>query len=283
MSSIQFGTCSWNYDSWIDLVYSGKRNRAAEYLLEYSQKFDTVEVDSWFYKIPSPDEVGEYLSVSGDNLTFSCKLFNGITLTHHRSHSKGTQSEKNNDFLSIDLFNRYLDSIRKMHSRSRLVAIEMEFEYLNRQKMSSLDAFLKHLDTFFGSIDHDVPLAVETRNGNYLHEEYFSLLNKWNVSHVFSEKLYMPHIYEVYKKYDNLLTDKVIIRLLGGDRKKIEETTKGKWDKLVDEKPDLPQIVEMLKALEISGKKVFVYVNNHYEGCAPLTIEKINNHRKQKR
>ena len=153
----------------------------------------------------------------------------------------------------------------------------MEFEYLNRQKMPSLDVFLKHLDTFLASIDNDIPLAVETRNSNYLHEEYSSLLKKWNASHVFSEKLYMPHIYKVYEKYVDLLNDKVIVRLPGGDRKKIEETTKGKWDSLVDEKDDLPQIVEMLRDIGSSGKSVFVYVNNHYEGSAPLTIGKMIN------
>lgn len=133
-----------------------------------------------------------------------------------------------------------------MQYRSRLVAIEMELEYLNRQKMPSLDVFLKHLDTFFVSIEHDIPLTIETRNSNYLNEEYFSLLKKWNVSHVFSKKLYMPHIYEVYEKYGDQLNDKVIVRLLGGDRKIIEEIKEAKWGLLIEEKEDLPQIVEML-------------------------------------
>lgn len=33
---------------------------------EYFRKIDNVEVDSWFYKIPSPEEVGVYLSASGE-------------------------------------------------------------------------------------------------------------------------------------------------------------------------------------------------------------------------
>jgi len=273
-SSIQFGTCSWNYKSWTDLVYSSSRKHAADYLTEYGKKFPTVEIDSWFYKIPTSREVESYLEVAGKDLTFACKLFSGVTLTHHRS-TKGNSDEINDDFLSVKLFNHYVDEIKSMHSR--LVAIELEFEYLNQQKMPSLDVFLKALDTFFGSIDadHKVPLAVETRNGNYLHEEYFSLLKKWGVSHVFSEKMYMPHIYEVYEKFGDHLTDNVIIRLLGGDRKKIEEKTKGEWNRLVEEKADLQDVVSMLKQLKTSKKNAFVYVNNHYEGSAPLTIERI--------
>jgi uncharacterized protein YecE (DUF72 family) len=154
-------------------------------------------------------------------------------------------------------------------------AVELEFEYLNKQKMPSLDLFLCKLDDFFGAIKMRIPLAIEIRNGNYLHKDYFSLLKKWNISHVFSEKQYMPHIYEVYEKYGDYLNERVIIRLLGGDRKTIEEITKGNWDTIVDEKPDLPAIITMINDLASKGKSTFVYVNNHYEGSAPKTIQRI--------
>ena len=44
------GTCSWNYDSWIGLVYDRKAPYSAAYLNEYARKYPTVEVDSWFYR-----------------------------------------------------------------------------------------------------------------------------------------------------------------------------------------------------------------------------------------
>ena len=84
----------------------------------------------------------------------------------------------------------------------------------------------------------------------------------------------MPQIYDAYEKCSDLLNDKVLVRLFSGDRKKTEAITKGKWDKQ-NEKPDLPQIVEMLKAFESSEKLVYIYVSNHYNGYAPLTIGKI--------
>jgi len=85
----------------------------------------------------------------------------------------------------------------------------------------------------------------------------------------------MPHIYEVYEKFGHMFNDKVLVRLLGGDRKTIETTTKGSWNQLVDEKTDLPKIVDMFKDIDAKGKLLNVYVNNHYEGSAPLTIKKI--------
>ena len=44
---------------------------------------------------------------------------------------------------------------------------------------------------------------------------------------------------------------------------------------LVEEKADLPGIVDMFRDIDASGRLLNVYVNNHYEGSAPLTIDKI--------
>ena len=35
-------------------------------------------------------------------------------------------------------------------------------------------------------------------------------------------------------------------------------------------------IVEMIKDLKNRGVDVYLNVNNHYEGCAPMTIDKVN-------
>jgi uncharacterized protein YecE (DUF72 family) len=79
----------------------------------------------------------------------------------------------------------------------------------------------------------------------------------------------------VYEQFGSLLTNHSVVRLLGGDRKAIEEKTKERWDKLVDEKPDLPQVVNMIADMQKKGFSIQLYVNNHYEGSAPRTIEKI--------
>jgi len=157
----------------------------------------------------------------------------------------------------------------------RLFAVELEFEYLNLRKMPSLAVFLDALETFFSRIGTKLPLAVETRNANYLRPEYFQFLKDRDIAHVFSEKIYMPPIREVYDRFGHLLSGRAVVRLLGGDRKAIETKTGGRWDSLVEEKADLPGIVEMFRDIEASGRLLGVYVNNHYEGSAPLTIDKI--------
>jgi uncharacterized protein YecE (DUF72 family) len=266
---VWIGTCSWNYDSWVGLVYSRPRARAADYLREYSARFRTAEVDSWFYKIPDRGEALEYLGeIDDEDFAFTVKASEAISLTHARS--RGSKAlEPNPTFLSRELFATYVERIEPM--LPRIQAVMLEFEYLSREKMSSLEAFMKALSAFADGLPANVPLAVETRNKNYLVSEYFQFLASKRIIHVFSEKIYMPHVYEVYEKFGSYISGTSVIRLLGGDRKVIEERTGGKWDRIVDEKPDKARIAEMSKDISYRGGRVVININNHYEGSAPLT------------
>jgi uncharacterized protein YecE (DUF72 family) len=86
----------------------------------------------------------------------------------------------------------------------------------------------------------------------------------------------MPPVIDVFKKHSEQIGAPVIIRLHGPDRKQIEELTGKDWSKIVIPKDDklssLPSIIEYFSEREID---VYVNVNNHFEGSAPLTIEKI--------
>jgi len=265
---LHVGTCSWNYNSWIGLVYDQPQPRAVDYLTEYSRKYRMVEVDSWFYKLPTIQEVEEYAAAVDPGFTFIAKAPHDITLTHQRGNA-----EPNPAFLSTELFGHFLERLEPI--KGQVGAIILEFEYLNRQKMASKGAFIEQLKVFLDQIPRDIPIALEPRNGPYLDEAWFSFLSEKDVSHVFSEKQFMPPITELYQHYGSLLNKRVVIRLLGGDRKAIEEASDGRWDKIIDPKPQLPAIATMISELISSGREVHVDVNNHYEGSAPETIERL--------
>ncbi len=92
---------------------------------------------------------------------------------------------------------------------------------------------------------------------------------------VFSEKQYMPHIVDLYRKFGHLLSSLVVIRLLGGDRMEIEKATQQEWNRIVEPKSQLPSIAVMINELSNHGKQVYLNVNNHFEGSAPLPIERV--------
>lgn len=270
---IRFGTCTWNYPSWMGLVYTKTQRTAADYLPEYTRSFQTAEIDSWFYRMPERRDVLAYDKSTPDGFRFTCKVPQDISLTHLRTHEKDVPLVPNAGFLSVDLWKRFLDRIEPL--RHKLDAVMLEFEYLNRQKMSGLTEFIDRIGAFLNAIPKGVPLALEPRNSNYMKEEYFRFVQKEGIIHVFSEKEFMPPIYELYAKYSEFIQGSSVVRLMGGNRKEIEEKTGEVWNAIVDARPDLPKVAEMIKSLSSKLDFVTVNVNNHYEGSAPLTIKRI--------
>jgi uncharacterized protein YecE (DUF72 family) len=278
--TLRIGTCSWKFDSWEGLVYSekGKEN----YLAEYAGQYNTVEIDQWFWslfgggktKLPEPQVVENYAQSIPPGFTFSIKVPNSITLTHYYQKDKRAPLADNPYFFSIDLFQQFLERIEPL--KEHLGPLMFQFEYLNKKKMPSQDEFQQKLAGFIARCPEGYDYAVESRNPNYLNRSYFDFLNEHNLHHVFVHGYYMPHILGLYKKYPANIKDLTIIRLMGSDRKGIEEKSGKKWDAVVEAKDeDLLTIVNLVKELEKKGVRVYLNVNNHYEGSAPLTIRKI--------
>lgn len=271
---MRIGTCSWKYESWRGLVYPefGDIN----YLEEYSKVYNTVEIDQWFWSLnkhnavlPKPFVVEGYNDVTPSDFKFSIKVPNSLTLTHYYK-----SQIINPFFLSHDLMEAFIDSLRPLHEKIGLLMFQ--FEYLNKQKMKSLSEFISKINKFISSYKHGIKIGIETRNPNYLTDEYFSFLKENRITPVFLQGYYMPSIIEIYQKFESYINEQIVIRLHGYDRERIEERTKKIWDQIVEPKDDeLVEIINVVRDLKSKDIEIFMNVNNHYEGSAPLTIKKI--------
>lgn len=68
----------------------------------------------------------------------------------------------------------------------------------------------------------------------------------------------------------------LLIRLIGPDRREIEKLTGKKRDRIVDAKDESPKLIAQIAGEQKEQKrKVVINVNNHYEGCAVLTINRL--------
>ncbi len=278
---LRIGTCSWKYDSWRGLVYSDIEK--INYLQEYSQIYNTVEVDQWFWSLfppskavlPNSSIVESYKNSVPKDFLFTIKVPNSITLTHYYKRSKDTQLQLNPYFLSNDLFDefiRILDSLK-----DNIGCLIFQFEYLNKQKMSSLSEFQDKFNKFYSNVESDVPpIGIEIRNPNYLNKSYFQFLSDLNITPVFLEGYYMPSVSKVYQDYKYYIKQSAVIRLHGPDRKGIEKLANDNWNKIyINRDTELNGIIEMLRDMQNREVDLFVNVNNHFEGSAPLTIKKI--------
>jgi len=78
VSEIRIGAQGWNYEDWIGPFYP-RGTRAADLLDVYVKAFDTVEVDSSFYAIPSEASVKSWAGRAPEGFVYSLKLPRQIT------------------------------------------------------------------------------------------------------------------------------------------------------------------------------------------------------------
>ena len=281
MSSIRFGTCSWKYESWKGLIYS--EIEKFNYLKEYSNHFNTVEVDQWFWSLFAPSKVilpqkkvvNDYKNSVSDDFLFTLKVPNSITLTQFYRKNKSDELIKNPHFLSVDLYKQFIESIKPLHNQ--ISCLIFQFEYLNKEKMSSQSVFQNLIYDFFIKLsDIQLPIGIEIRNPNYLNKSFFELLEQLKLIPVILEGYYMPSSIETCNKFKAHFDGTVVFRLHGPDRTRIEKLSNENWNQIyIDRTQELEKLSELFADLLSRKIDLFVNVNNHFEGSAPITIQKL--------
>jgi uncharacterized protein YecE (DUF72 family) len=246
---LRIGTSSWNFDSWEGLVYS--RSSGRSYLEQYAEVFDTAEIDRWFWslfespepRLPDLPTAEEYSRSVPEGFLFTVKVPNSITLTHHYQRDKSKPLRGNPHFLSPELFAAFLERIEPLGNR--IGALIFQFEYRNQQ---------------------------------YLNDPYFEFLRKNRLYPCFLQGYYMPDLRRILPGREEWFHegDLAVIRLHGPDRQGMEKMTGKRWDRIVAPKDEeIGDILDTIGRLLGRGVDIFLNVNNHYEGSAPLTIRKI--------
>lgn len=285
---LKIGTCSWKFDSWKGLFYDPvKIYRPDDYLADYARYFDTVEIDQWFWslfptgiKLPDIGTVKTYAESVPDEFIFTVKAPNSLTLTHFYTKQSRKYAEYagkvNKYFLDNEMLERFLE--RLTLTESKLGPIMFQFEYLNKKKMPSKEAFLNQFHEFMVRAPKGYQYAIETRNPNYLSPAFFRFLKEHHIGFVYLEGYYMPHIGEVFEKFEPATADFCIIRLHGGDRMEIEKTTGELWNRVISPKDKgLEAAAKIVRANRKRNIVTFVNLNNHFEGSAPLSAQRFLN------
>lgn len=275
MNNVYLGSCSWKYPSWEGLVYSSRS--PGNFLEEYSQKYQSVEIDQWFwslgkasYGLPNRNLVAEYDAATSSDFRFTIKCPN--TITSSLAYRGGTQP--NQWFLHPEVFKQFFDRIEPL--APKLGLLMFQFEYLNKDKMGSRKQFLDRLDTFFSTLPKGLPYAVEIRNPRWIDSSWFTFLQGQQVAPVLLQGYWMDDIIAILERYGDQLGDRACIRLHGDDRKGIEQVTGEDWSSVVTSKDDeLSLLAPLIAKVVKEGTTLYINVNNHYEGSSPLTISKL--------
>lgn len=266
---VRFGTSSFSSSDWIGPFYP-QGTTATAFLQFYAKQFDTVEVDSTYYAVPSSATVQGWAQKTPEGFVVAAKFPRAIV--------HGGDDARPNSALILDpgktyaIRDRFLEVMSQLGQR--LGPLVLQFPFFSKKAFGSAEPFFARLDRFLSDLPGGFRYGVEIRNRQWLTADFGDLLRGHNVALVLVDQAWMPHGDEVETLFDPVTTDFAYVRLLG-DRKQIEAMAQS-WDKeVIDRSDSLSRWSAFLLSLALRGVKTFVYVNNHYAGHAPATTRRL--------
>ena len=251
--NIRLGTSAFTANGWSGAFYP-PGTRPSDYLTYYATKFDTVEIDSTFYRTPALTTVKGWYSKTPPGFVFAAKVPQIIT---HNKMLHDCDAEMT-EFLTV------MDALGE-----RLGPLLLQFGYFNRAAFVGVNDFLARLIPFLKKLPKDHRFAVEIRNKSWLVPQFIEALRERGVALALIDQSWMPRPLQWFEKIDPVTADFTYVRLLG-DRKEIEKETKI-WNKIiVDRSSEVKEWAGILGRLTIP---IYVYANNHYAGYGPATVE----------
>ncbi len=233
MGEIRLGTSGWSYKEWIGPFY---RETDKSMLKAYQRTFNTVEIDSTFYRYPTKGMVFGWLRYTKPDFIYSAKLPQLITHKKKLDLTQGVEAD----------LNKFLELMEPLQFNGKLACLLAQLPPGLKYNIGLLESFLRLFPTQFR-------LAVEFRHLSWMNPETFKLLEKYNVAYTaVDEPLLPPDM--------NVTTDFAYIRWHGkGDQP---------WFDYHYKKDELKPWVPKVKQAAQKAKKVFGYFNNHYHAYA---------------
>ena len=257
---IKVGTSGWSYPSgagtWNGIFYPKKRSKGFNELEFYAQHFDTVEVNSTFYRVPSAATAAGWAERTPGGFDFSLKLYQKFT--HPQMFVKATGKDPGElDRRDVDEFRAAIDPLARA---GKLGALLAQFPTSFRNEPSSR-LYLEWLLRAF----EDYPLAVEFRHKSFSEDpvEAMQLLSAYGAALVqIDEPKFKDSIRQDRRPNVQTL---YYMRLHGRNAAEwwSHEKSEDRYNYLYSAS-ELDPIVEDVEEASRDVKKTYVYANNHF-------------------
>lgn len=248
IKNILTGPAGWSYQDWDNIFYpAGSRIDRLVYIAGY---FDCVELNSSFYRIPSPGLVKSWQEriTSESGFIMTVKAFRKFT------HDRILEESRVEEFKTV---------FEPLHSSGRLGALLFQFPWSFRNLRDSRRHLMK-----IGKLFRDYPIVAELRHGSWNGEDSFRLLSDYGFTLCSIDQPMIGNSMPPTTR----VTDRSLgyIRLHGRNRRNWFRKDAGRdqrYDYLYSEN----EIKEWSsRAVELSGKvdRLFIIANNHFRGQA---------------
>ena len=246
---IRIGPAGWSYTDWEGTVYPphGSKFDPLTYLAQF---FDTIEINSPFYRIPPATHAKSWIRrvTSNRDFKFTTKIFRGFT------HEEAQLAAGD-----VKAFKEYLDPLM---NADRLGAILLQFPWSFRNTPESR---VKLVDLFNAFADY--PKALEVRHATFQNDDFYAFLEENDVSWVNVDQ---PLFSDSVKPADTITGPVAYVRLHGRNYEKWFAHAES-WERYnyLYSKDELAPWVERIDRMA-RAKEAYVITNNHFRGQAVM-------------
>lgn len=131
------GPSGWSYDDWFGIVYPKPPPRGFKPLTHIASLFNAVEVNTSFYRIPSPRLTEPWLRQTPANFRFAFKLTNIFTHKRDRFPPPAAAAE-------------FIAATQPIRDAGRLGPLLIQFPWSFRFNLAAVDWLKRLADTFTG-------------------------------------------------------------------------------------------------------------------------------------
>ena len=232
-NKILLGTSGWSYREWVGPFYT---ENDKSLLKAYTRVFNTVEIDSTFYRYPSRGTVMGWTRYSPEGFVFTAKLPKLITHEKKLDMAQGIQKD-------LETFIELLEPLW-LSGKLGCLLIQLPPKY---------DYKPKQLEEFLRILPNHVKFAVEFRDLSWMREETWALLQKYGVAYAIVDEPLLPS--DVH-----FTANLAYFRWHGKGLRPWYDYRYGR--------KELERWVPEVKKAADNVKTVLGYFNNHYHGYA---------------
>jgi len=235
---LRIGCSGWGYDAWLGHFYP-KDLEKGQFLKTYAKVFDLVEIDSSFYRTPSPSMCADWYRQTPPGFTFAAKWPKRIT------HDRKLRDVAD----SMDYFYR---SVGLLKEKLGPLCVQLPPSLKYDKDWEALQEFVLRFDKRFAH-------AVEFRHRSWFREDVYHLLRDNAVTMVWATTQYLDTPPEV-------TADSLYLRMIG-DR---ELTEFGSIQR--DKKEEMRAWYGAIEKAKDKARSALVFFNNHYAGFGPASV-----------
>ena len=275
MAEIRIGTCSWADDALSKHFYP-PGTPPAERLAYYAQEFDTVEVDSTYYRLPAEEMVARWAERTPDEFVMHVKAF-GLMTRHPVKletlppdlrdeapvDDKGRVDRPSREFRG-EVFRRFLAALEPLRSQGKLGGILFQFPSYVVRKNASLD-YLRWAREQVG----DDEMLVEFRHISWLEDdardETLRFLEEIGATHVIVDAPRIEGAKNVVPTVLGLTSPTLYVRFHGRNAStwnKRGGSAADRFDYLYSEE-ELREWVGPLRELSEQAEQAYAFFNNN--------------------